>query len=313
MGSSFGISDVSSYLGDLIGSVSGLASYSTAVLVACAILTLILTIVCYVLLVPHEKRVEEGRSRSQAFFNFDRLIISPILKFVYLLVSIGLIVFGIASIVQLIVTAVEYATSYPLWLALLALVQVAIGEVVVRLVFELVFLLVKLVEQADAIRRALKGGGRTDAGVAQVPFGPAPFPQGPSSAGPSAPSGFRPDATGPAPAMGMSARPTAQPGPQPPARPGAQWYPSSADSTTIMPQNINVDVQAIVPDESAPADVTTRMGQPVRTVVNPGAAPEAGPVGGMPASHGWDCACGMRGNADADLFCPRCGRPRPTE
>lgn len=243
---------------------------SPAVTAVCVILTLILTIVCYVVLLPHDKREDHEHSGSQAFFNFDRLIIGPVLKFVYLLLAIGGIVFCVAAIVQEIVTAIQFSNSAPLVFALFALVGIVVFEIVLRLVFELLIMLIKLVGDVDAIR------GRMTAPKHADNFDGAPFyGQDPAAMPASAPAaaGFQPNPYY-APSEGMQYAPQYQ-------RPQAQ-------ATTILPENIDVDVEPAGAQEDS-------------TAVMPEVA--------QPAT--WDCVCGNTGISVNDKFCSRCGRPRP--
>ena len=272
--------------------VEGLRGVGMWVMVACAILSVVLAIVVYVVAVPHDRPDDHEGSRS--FFNFDKLIIAPIFKFAYVLASVALLVFGIASIVSGVVLAIRYSYGDYAWGALAALVVLCVGELALRLVAELLFLFIKLVTDVSAIRGALSRMGA--AGASHVPQGDArgvAMAQGDLGA-PAAPGGYAPAQP---PVTGYD-----------PRYAGASW----ADEA---PTQGGYDYGRYGADYAAGADAQARR------------APSQAPVAGqrpdatgdvttvmtdvdVSAAPAWDCpTCGNRGNVGD--FCPRCGSPRP--
>lgn len=194
---------------------------------ACIVLSLVLAIIIYVLLVPHEHSGEHKGARG--FFNFDTLIIAPVFKFLYILAASALIVFGVAIIVTGIVEAIRYDYPDYAMASLVALLAIVVGEFVLRLAWELVFLSIKLVSDASAIKGMLARiasrelqGSANNAGQ--------PFQSNTAYRGPSAPDGFTVNGTMPydEPAWGNTTeQPTAQ-------QPWAPQHLGSVQPTAVM-------------------------------------------------------------------------------
>lgn len=132
---------------------------SLPVLLTCAVLTILLTILVCALGFPRERPWSQGGVK--AFLNFDRLVIASVLKFLYVLLSVGLVVFLIGGLVHFCASAASTGLAAYMdagqWatLVLVAIVALVVLEIAVRLLFELLMLSVKLVENVIAIRRHL--------------------------------------------------------------------------------------------------------------------------------------------------------------
>ncbi len=164
--------DTESLLNEALGSGTGLAW----LMGICAVLTLLLTVIIYVALVPHERSgVHKG---SRAFFGFEKLIIAPIFKFLYILCAVAILVFGIALAILLLVEAIRYSIATFAEAAGLLLLCVIVGELLTRIVWELLFLTLKLVSDVSAIRGQLDdlGAAPVDARHATRVVEPAPAP-----------------------------------------------------------------------------------------------------------------------------------------
>lgn len=135
---------------------------SLPVLLTCAVLTILLTILVCALGFPRERPWAQGGVK--AFLNFDRLIVAPIVKFLSVLVAVGLVVFLIGGLVHFCASAASSGLASYMdagqWvlLVLVALVALVVLEIATRLFFELAMLSVKLVENVIAIRRRLDEG-----------------------------------------------------------------------------------------------------------------------------------------------------------
>ena len=108
------------------------------------------------------------------FWNFRKIWIAGLMKFIYLLVSFFLINFGIATIIY------GFMSDHEQWVMILGGLGVMIvGNIVLRLVFELVMLMVGLWENTADIRGALVGARqRVEAKrVAEVESKPEPKPE----------------------------------------------------------------------------------------------------------------------------------------
>ena len=271
--------------------VMSMAFADVPTLLACLILTFVLTVLVFVLAVPHERKGSRGGLR--AFLNFDQLLIAPIFKFVYLLLAIGMIVFSIGGFVGFCVQVahnglVAYMDAGQ-WALLVigVLLTLFICEVLLRIGFEVSLLMVKLFENVAAIKAGLEIS-RSEEGPRADSF----------EAGPAAPQTPQaPQVPTPGPADGGWWQ-------EEQAAPACWAPPATAERTAAWPSY----AQARPEEPQAGfgyASERTAVMQPSaeRTSAMP-VAPEDDE-----AARTWDCPCGARGNTGN--FCGSCGRPCP--
>lgn len=320
-------------------------------LITCCILTLVLTILVCIVGLP---RAERGETRGvKAFLNFDRLVIASIFKFFYVLLSLGLIIFTLGGFVHFCVESVSsgYASYYGAsnWALtiIMMLVSLALSEIGLRVGFELMMLMVKLVENVAAIKARLERHGVADASDAVAPTTPTDG-QGVAGGwyGQGVADGYAPAAAYAAGAAQMT-RPF-PPEPQAVARsyaapePPAAWHQEQAyqghdgygagyghagsygqDDGFGAPYDADAYAAAGYDDyddasfgaHDGAGDVTDSHESATSVLPTSSdatttlSAREESDDAGEGDDEAWDCPCGAQGNTGN--FCAHCGQPRP--
>lgn len=146
----------------------------------------VLSIVAYVKLAGAKAdKISKASWSWKKFFSFDTFMVSGILKYLYILSAFEIVAFGLSVLIG----AMALGGALGMLGGLLgAIVIVALGELLCRVMFEFMMLSVKLTENSSIIKNAIVGG--TDGSLAE----PSGF------GGPSAPNGASMSFAVPAPA-----------------------------------------------------------------------------------------------------------------
>ena len=288
--------------------------------------SLVLAVLIYALCCRHERSAARG---VRAFFNFDRLVVEPVAKFVYILFAVALVAFPVAFAVAGLVRVGSDPVAFAL--AVVAVVAfVLVAELLLRALFELLVLFVRGM-------RALVDGSvqRTEVPTAPAGQGGSARAEGVAAhpAGPGRGAGVSTEAPAPSDAASSAARTTVLPAAA--ERDGVTVYTRSqtvaATAASVMPvvasfEAYDEDYDAYEEGEDeayVPAEDMEPVAEPL------GAYDEDLPEGDEeefvydlpqePAdTHAvfdaqalvlWDCACGAQDNYGA--FCGYCGTPRP--
>lgn len=309
------------------------------VLAVWAAVTLLAAVVLYVLCPPKAKA--SGPRGVRSFFSFDRRCMVSATRFVYLFGSVGGLTFLAASVVVLFFLG-NYAEPPVGYLAALVAV-VAVFEVLLRIVCELVVAVARMAEDTAALRDGVDGlashvsqlscdrgslsaeaerlvgelGAQVGAlaahvaatAVAASPSQPAEVP---AEEPPRAPQASGDAEEPPSPVAGGAqdvphGAGAVAPGSFGPEAAGAPVETAQPPAAGIRYEEIPAVFDATTYDEFASRGAFGPYEEPSGPVPAPYLVPPEETYGyGYPA---WDCACGSRGNTGA--FCGNCGRPRP--
>lgn len=146
------------------------------------IVTLILTIILAVAVVPDKKRdkLKGFAVTLNDIFNFRGLLIESIIRFLYLLSTVACVVTGFFALFLVVRQSAgldyyggsEYVTRWYGWIGIIIMV---LGPIIIRLAFEGMMLFILLVKNTIQINNKLKGSDN------EVKASPVPVAQNPYS------------------------------------------------------------------------------------------------------------------------------------
>lgn len=261
--------------------LGALGRLDPAVAVVTAAVSLIVSIVLYALFVLGPLPPDQRGVR--AFANFDRCVAAPFLKFCYLLLAVSCLAFGAVAVVAGAVERASAGAGVAVLGALGDLAVLLVVQVVLRVVFELLMLPLRLADDVHALRC-----GRC--GEAPAPAADAGDPSVPADLGPSAAP--RESAQAPSPGAVVS-----------------DGDPSDGSVGVPVARRVLSPRRDDPPVEACGREISIDDASSWESL---GAAgDEGGLADGTPAGADrvlWDCRCGATGNAGA--YCGTCGAPR---
>ena len=127
-------------------------------LIAAVILTLVITIVLAIAVVPDKKRSKlKGFGRFlNDIFNFRGLLIESITRFFYLLTTVAFVVFGFFMLFLVVEQESFFDDSVrTVWYGWIGIILMVVGPIVTRLIFEAAMLFILLVKNVIKINNKL--------------------------------------------------------------------------------------------------------------------------------------------------------------
>ena len=127
-------------------------------LIAAVILTLVITIVLAIAVVPDKKRSKlKGFGRFlNDIFNFRGLLIESITRFFYILTTVAFVVFGFFMLFLVVEQKSFFDDSVrTVWYGWIGLILMVVGPIVTRLIFEAAMLFILLVKNVIKINNKL--------------------------------------------------------------------------------------------------------------------------------------------------------------
>lgn len=284
------------------------------VLAVCALVTLAVAIVLYLLCSPRSVGNNANGARGfRAFLSFDKLCLRSMVRFFYLLGAVGGVVLFIGMVVLMLTgrVALYGYLSVPATCAIVFACIVAY-EIVLRAACELVFALCRMADDVACLRAGTQEAGEGDCASEQPGSTPCKAVAVDSDA---VPVGQPVPTVLPTQPMPVSDTPKVAADPiveqvapmdeEPSVEASAAYgeIPTVFDASTY---DEYASRGAFAEYEASPEGTAPTM--PVGRPDYGDAAPTSvlPPVGyGFPA---WDCVCGSRGNTGA--YCGQCGCPR---